>query len=195
MSWFSRDLMQLCARRTDVFVETGTHKGNTSAMAAEFFREVHTIELDDFLFAQAVKRFAEVPRVKVWHGNSAYALTGIMLTLPSKRCTFWLDAHPMGGANTDGTNPIELELEAIGRYSTGPDIILIDDLPEFESGAPGYPSVQQLRELIWAIDPAYIIDRLPMPRWKMPVGTLTVMSASRTAITIDRKKMAEEPHE
>jgi FkbM family methyltransferase len=148
-----------------VFIETGTFMGNTTAIAGGVFSEVHTIELSAELAAKARARFAEQPRIRVHQGDSAELLSKILarLTTPA---LFWLDGHYSEGITARGRSntPILDEIAAIARSGRKDAVILVDDLRLFErrplsvgaaSSLHGYPTVNELHAAVRAIDPDY----------------------------------------
>lgn len=115
-------------RLPEVFVETGTYLGNTSSGASHFFREVHTIELDEKLYEKARVRFQNVKNVTCHQGNSPDVLRALAPSI-KEPALFYLDAHWSGGvtAHGDVEAPLLEEIEVI--CSRGyEDIILVDDL-------------------------------------------------------------------
>jgi hypothetical protein len=108
----------------DVFIETGTYKGDTAAWAAGEFREVFTIEIDPALHAAAQKRLSAYANVTCLLGDCRATLESILPPLVGKRTLIWLDAHHCG--NEDRDSPLLNEIELINK--TIPDAaILIDD--------------------------------------------------------------------
>ena len=81
-------------------VETGTLRGESTAIMAEFFSVVHTIELNEKLFKLAEHKFRSVPHVKCHFGNSGELLSSIIreITTPA---VFFLDAHWSGDATVN----------------------------------------------------------------------------------------------
>ena len=115
-------------RLPKVFVETGTYLGNTTAGASRYFREVHTIELDEKLYKKAQARFRNVKNVTCHHGNSPDVLRTLAPSI-DEPVLFYLDAHWSGGVTAHGEVEVPLleELEIIhGRGYE--DFIVIDDL-------------------------------------------------------------------
>ena len=114
-------------RLPEVFVETGTYLGNTTAGAAHLFREVHTVELDEKLYKRATERFHASPNVTCHHGNSPDVLRTLAATI-SEPALFFLDAHWSGGVTAHGDVEVPLleELEIIRRRPYD-DFIVIDD--------------------------------------------------------------------
>lgn len=117
---------------TDVFIETGTNRGDSLAVAiGTGYPLCMSVEFVENLYLFAKERFEMEPRAKLFHGSSP-AMLPLMID-PLKTTTFWLDAHYCG---TDqgmqdpryGECPLLAELEAITSvpWQHSP-IICIDD--------------------------------------------------------------------
>ncbi|MBI3861040.1 MAG: hypothetical protein HY290_04010 [Planctomycetia bacterium] len=131
-------LAEFCARDLgiEMFVETGTFRGESAAWAAERFREVVTIERKPELYSQA--RESTVHSNIVFHcGHSPDILPGIAI-LPNPKL-YWLDAHWCGlhgdAAGVDDQCPIGDELAAL-RGGSENDVIMIDDFHMFAVPPP-----------------------------------------------------------
>ncbi len=168
-----REMLARVARRHGlrVFVETGTHRGDTvAALRAEFERLV-TIELEQVKVAAARRRFAGDGGVEVLEGDSAQVLPGVVARL-DERALFWLDGHYMGPGSGDAARqtPISAEVEAVLRHRIRDHVVLIDDARLFV-GSGGYPRLEELRasvaelrpDLLWSVEHDVI-------RLKPPVG-------------------------
>lgn len=122
-----------------VLVETGTNLGHMINIQKGRFREIYSIELDEWLAARAKRKFAAYPHIHLYQGDSGVVLPKIVPTLKD-RCLFWLDAH-WG----DESAPIKQELECIYRHPVRDHVLLIDDARWFD-GRGDYLSVADLRE-------------------------------------------------
>ena len=142
----------------DVFIETGTFLGDTTAGAAQVFREVHTVELSQSLYLRAKQRFAQEPRVHLYCGDSASVLPSIVRGLRG-RAVLWLDGHYSEGVTAKGdcNTPIFQELAAIAGNSAESHILLIDDISLFDAASAaraadsslhGYPTFDALRQAL-----------------------------------------------
>jgi len=141
----------------DVFVETGTYKGDMIAALTGIFKQLYSVELDPLLFARAQNRFADCRRVHIFNGNSAEVIRRILESI-HERCMFWLDAH-YSGSGTAGEKqdcPLILELQAIRSHKRNDHIILIDDIGCM--GHDCYPTVCKLCKTIEGINPEYRIE-------------------------------------
>lgn len=117
-----------------LFIETGTNTGNTLAEASKVFERCISIEQADSYFQQATERFAEVPNVKLYKGDSPTVLREVIEA--EMATTFWLDAHYFGNGDTLGPSsqcPLMAELRSIlSFWWPVKPIILIDDAFMFD---------------------------------------------------------------
>ena len=115
-------------KRGNILIETGTYMGAGIRAALEAgFETVYSIELDDFLFRDAQKAFADDARVHIVHGDSAVELGKILAALPEgSDVTLWLDAHASGPLKYDGGTPVLDEVRAVAT-SKCKATILVDD--------------------------------------------------------------------
>ena len=125
--------------KLQVLVETGTNLGNMVGVQKDRFREIYSIELDEWLVARAKRKFADRPNIHLYQGDSATVLPTIVPLL-QERCLFWLDAH-WG----DEAAPIKQELECIYRHPIRDHVLLIDDARWFD-GRGDYLSIEDLRQ-------------------------------------------------
>jgi predicted SAM-dependent methyltransferase len=149
----------------DVFVETGTYLGDSALTASKMFKEVHTIELSEKLYRNALERLRQSPNIICHLGDSTEVMPQIIPSL-NGRVLFWLDGHYSGGITSRGTNntPVLRELEAIRLLPSAEAVILIDDLRLFQDTKPGfqtassldgYPTITALKQAIEKHFPAH----------------------------------------
>lgn len=122
----------------DVFIETGTYQGKTTALAAELFPIVYTIEGSQDLFTKTSQHLSKYPNVKQFLGDSPGVLREIKKDYEDKNCLFWLDAHWCNAPMTAKIRtecPVLDELEAIEHLGSH-SAILIDDARLFLDGPP-----------------------------------------------------------
>lgn len=124
-------LIQMLSKKLpmDVFVETGTFRGETVDLVKSQFREIYSVELSDSYYEAAKQRFSGDPHVQMIHEDSALALRNIMPNIQDRPTLFWLDAHWCVADETAGQLsqcPLLGELEAIQTLNQN-SIILIDD--------------------------------------------------------------------
>lgn len=118
----------------DVFVETGTYLADTTLLMRNLFDEVHTVELSQTLFDQAVSKWATT-KVHFHQGASPEWLAEIGSQI-ERPAVFYLDAHWVGlkgaapGVTKDDPMPLMRELEALAPRPYA-DIVVVDDLHAF----------------------------------------------------------------
>jgi hypothetical protein len=141
-----------------ILVETGTYFGDMVSATQQFFDEIYSIELCDSLYEMAKKRFSKFPHIHIVQGDSGKVLPNL-LCLIQQHCLFWLDAHYSGGitAKSNRKTPIIEELQCILNHPILDHVILIDDA-RFFIGHNGYPSVEELRELVSKKRPDWIVE-------------------------------------
>lgn len=103
-----------------VAVETGTFIGTTTFEFAKFFKQVHTIELDQGLFNQASKfLYTNTKNVSCYHGDSANVLKTQLINKLNKKhekVFFYLDAHWSGDDSVDWQNS---EWKGVSSWARG----------------------------------------------------------------------------
>jgi len=112
------------ASKADVFIETGTFKGDTSVWASDHFEKVFTVEIDPDMYAAAAQRLSGFKNISCLPGDSRKILSEVLPALGNQRAVIWLDAHACGEEDRD--SPLLQEIDLINRLA--PDsAILIDD--------------------------------------------------------------------
>ena len=107
------DRVDLSKYRSDVFIETGTHRGDGVRRALEAgFESVMTCELDPSWLMRMPREFITHERVRIGVGRSSRILTDYCMMAGGESVTFWLDAHPDGKLVFE-TSPLFEELETI----------------------------------------------------------------------------------
>jgi len=130
----------------ELFVETGTFKGDTVAAMRPHFRALHSIELADRFYAEAQRRFAGESKVRLYHGDSGELMPEVVAALDAP-ALFWLDGHYSGGDTAKGelNAPVWKELKAIFGGMGEPFVVLIDDARCFRNeGGEDYPAVSDI---------------------------------------------------
>ena len=111
----------------EVFIETGTFKGDTTSWAAKNFKKVITVEYSSVFYEAALKNLSKFQNIKCFFGSSPARLPEILsqLNTPS---IFWLDAHWCGGSTYGAGDECPL-LDEISLIIERPEkhIIIIDD--------------------------------------------------------------------
>ena len=131
-----------------VFIETGTYRGDTVAAMRQSFDKVISIELDKILYKKACQRFSSCKNTMIVQGDSALSLRQVLVNI-DKPCLFWLDGHFSGGITACGVTecPVFAELQAIIDHSVRDHVILIDDARMFV-GKNGWPTLDELRKFV-----------------------------------------------
>jgi hypothetical protein len=120
------------------FVETGTYHGKTAAWAAQHFKRVWTIEINEEFHEEAKSLYGHMEKIAFVLGDSRIALPTILesLAIPT---LFYLDAHWTPDLNTPrpdhGECPLREELALIHAHDkAGMHVIVIDDARIFVEG-------------------------------------------------------------
>jgi hypothetical protein len=137
--------------KLQVLVEGGTNLGNMINVQKNRFREIYSIERDDYLAARAKRKFAARPNIHLFHGDSGEVLPRIVHAI-KEPTLFWLDAH--WGAESA---PIRQELDCIYRHPVRDHVLLIDDARYFD-GHGDYPSIEELREQATREYPGSVVE-------------------------------------
>ena len=160
--------------KIDVIVETGTWKGDTTALFAFLCSEVHTAEVLHNHYEIAIHRLSAFPNAHCHLGSSPEVLNTILPAFKNKRVLFYLDAH--WGAYW----PLRDELAAIRKTHKNNCIIVIDDIqvpnrPDipydgYAGKACSYKYVKkQLDEVFSSYTIHYLIPRNVVQRAKLVV--------------------------
>ena len=93
--------------------------------------------------------------VILWQGDSGKTMNDMIDHIVG-RAIFWLDGHYSGGITARGASdcPIVAELTAIARHQRKDHLIFIDDSQCFGRNA-GYPTQQEVRQLLLSVNPRY----------------------------------------
>ena len=122
----------------ELFVETGTFRGDTLALARPFFQRCLSVELSSELHRQAQARFAGVEGVEVLCGPSPELLRARQAGHQAIPTLFWLDAHWCVAEHTSGEesqSPLLGELRALGGLHRD-SVVLIDDARLYQCPPP-----------------------------------------------------------
>lgn len=129
-----------------VLVETGTYAGKTSLLAKQHFSVVHTIELSEKLYRNALPRLQAAGIV--CHLGDTRVIVPLLCEQLTEPVAWYLDAHyyrdPLQLA-ADNPLPVFEELAAIARRPW-PDVVIVDDVRDFgrtDHGLPGWDVVTQ----------------------------------------------------
>lgn len=119
---------------TNVFVESGTYKGDTSVLASKYFNKVITIEIHEPLYKQSKKRFEELScqNIEAILGNTLDVLKDKEIYEKYKEGgVFYLDGHISGhDSSYFNEHPVPLleELKIITSNNLNASLIIIDDV-------------------------------------------------------------------
>lgn len=138
-------------------VETGTYMGDMIYSMLPHFSTLYSIELSNFFYEKAKKRFKNNDKVKLLNGDSAFVLKEVV-TLLNEPCIFWLDGHYSGGFTAKGIKecPVYEELNAIFNSPLN-HIVIIDDARLF-IGKNDYPTIEDLKEFVKTNKPNYKLE-------------------------------------
>lgn len=148
----------------EVFVETGTYRGDAIVKALEVpYKKIISIDIDPQYKEHCTSLFdlnnpesQLKDKIELHTGDSANALWNIIRNI-KKPITFWLDSHWQMFEDTDpGLNPFPLlqEIEQIGRHKIKNHTILIDDCLIMQWNIVGY-DLNLIKTMIEKINPAY----------------------------------------
>jgi hypothetical protein len=114
------------------FIESGTFEGSTIFPLSNFFNQLHTIELYDKYYHNAVSyaKKNKINNISFHHGDSSEILPKLALEI-KEPVVFYLDGHFCGKksrAITPKDNfPLFNEINAINDFRDYNDIVIIDD--------------------------------------------------------------------
>ena len=117
----------------DIFVETGTYKGDSVQDALDLgFKIVISVEKNKNFYQQCFERFDELdiwgyrptqdPNLYLFHGDSSELMPNLLKKV-SGRALFWLDAHENGKVI-----PTLNEIDHILKDNRNDHTIIIDDM-------------------------------------------------------------------
>jgi hypothetical protein len=128
-------------------VETGTYLGDTLYALSDSFDQLYSIELSQYYYNLARKRFRKIPKIHLLQGDSGLVLKQLLPTLDAP-AIFWLDGHYSGGLTAKGEKecPVFEELTPIFS-SPFQHLIFIDDARLF-IGKNDYPTVEEMKDFV-----------------------------------------------
>ena len=115
--------------KNDIFIETGTYKGDGVVKALKCgFKKIFSIEIDPNRYLSCKKKFKDHNNVIILYGDSGKILPALLEKI-NKTTTFWLDAHYCadGAVIGDKWSPLKEEFNAIKNHSINNHTILVDD--------------------------------------------------------------------
>jgi hypothetical protein len=131
-----------------LFVETGTFLGDTTLAMAGVFQRCWTVEIDEPLYQQALRKFEGHHNITAIRGDSETTIADILKDVDAP-AIFWLDGHYSRGNTGRGLldSPILNELRRIFEHPIKTHVILIDDARLF-LGRNGYPTIKSLHRFV-----------------------------------------------
>jgi len=159
---------QLLNYKNNVFIETGTHHGNTIDRISNnnvfVPSKIISLDLSDVFVDMCKKRFSSNQNITIHKANSKYDLFNIIIYI-NEPITFWLDSHWSGcdniGCDTETICPLIYELEQIKLHPIKTHTIMIDDIRLMNGSMNkyhGFPvSLNEIIEKIYQINPNYSI--------------------------------------
>jgi hypothetical protein len=152
------------AMRPVALVETGSHRGTTTAFLCGLGLPVHTVEVKAQLYFYVHHRFRRDARVEVAHGDSREYLRKLATRsdFPKVRVLFYLDAH--FDAHWGEDLPLREELRII-RRNWGESIVIIDDFEVPDDSGYGFDDYGPGRALSLSCQPIEELEyRIFWPR-------------------------------
>ena len=183
------------------FVETGTFRGDSVAVAQGSVPTLISVESDASLAAAAMERFADDPDVRILNASGAESLLELAPTLAGQDVLYWLDAHWC--ATPEDPNPFgsqcELidEIDAIGRLSAG-SVVLIDDARLFLTSPPAphdpaeWPSFHEVIDALTKSSPTHEVAVVNDVIAFVPPDVAPVLRTFAAQCGVDWLTMAEK---
>jgi hypothetical protein len=142
------------------FVETGTAGGGTVKKMSKYFKKLYTVELDPTLFHQGKAYVSSYKNITCLEGDSGIVIKDILNKL-DESALFWLDAHYSGRGTAKGETdtPIEKELQLILKHRQKNNVVMVDDVREFD-GRNDYPALTQIVDMIKREAPWYKVSQI-----------------------------------
>lgn len=131
-----------------LFVETGTFLGETTLAMSEIFERCWTVEIDQSLYEEALRKFDCHENITALHGDSGTRIVEILNDVDAP-AIFWLDGHYSRSNTGRGVTDtaIASELARIFEHHIKEHVILIDDARDF-LGINGYPTIKALQRFV-----------------------------------------------
>jgi len=143
----------------DTVIETGTCLGYSTQDLTQYFKTVHTVEIQEPLYRAAKEKFASNPNIHCHNGDSVSVLKHLA-SIVKERAVFYLDAHWSGDNSVDwnesrwkgypvetgcrgvdkrpeNQNPLHEELKVIMENYNQEVIVYIDDMDKFDADGKG----------------------------------------------------------
>jgi hypothetical protein len=152
-------ITELLRYTNDVFIETGTYKGETLDMVLNTYKEIHSIELSDTFYNNCKTKYMQCPKIQLHKGNSKYDLYDVIYPITTP-ITFWLDSHWSNvdnvGCDAEIRCPILYELEQIRQHPINTHTIMIDDIRLMDN-EHFKVTVPEIEKKLYDINPNYTL--------------------------------------
>lgn len=140
--------------QTNIIIESGTYNGSFTDRVKGDYKHVHTIEIVDKFYQDAVKKFKNDDNITCHRGDSPVVLRKILAQI-DEPVSFWLDAHYQGGSQPNATKkPLLEELKAIAGHHIKDHVIMIDDVRLFDVYGT---TTKEIEKILKDINPEYTI--------------------------------------
>jgi len=134
-----------------VLIETGTNHAHMIYVQKDLFREIYSIELDEWRAESARRKFAGRPGIHILQGDSGDVLPKLLQSI-KEPCLFWLDGHYW-----DISTPVKKEIDALFKHPIQNHVILIDDARWFD-GRTDYPTIEELQQRVAREYPGHTME-------------------------------------
>lgn len=150
----------------DIFVETGTFRGETLDIVKHQFNQIYSVELSNHYYEEAKLKFGCDPKINLIHGDSAEALKAMMPSLQECPVIFWLDAHWCVADQTAGERsqcPLLDELKVIKKLNDE-SVIIIDDArlflatPQVPHEVSDWPTFHEIIQALFSLSERHRIS-------------------------------------
>jgi len=121
-------------KKYSVFIETGTHNGESIFTMEPYFDLLHTIELSEKYFNNTRTKY-QGNKINFIFGDSSIVFESLLPTI-NQDIVFFLDGHWSSGDTARGNKdcPLIEEIQHINNLCKNKAIIIIDDYSLFERG-------------------------------------------------------------
>lgn len=129
----------------NIFVETGTFKGDTLDKVKNIFKEIYSVELSKEYYEESLSRFDKNKNIHLYLNSSEKFLKELRPNLKNQSVLYWLDAHWCVADKTAGEKsqcPLLEELKSIHTLNQK-SVIIIDDARLFISTPPKPHEISQ----------------------------------------------------
>ena len=157
-NFIKKKVLQKYSSKDTIWIETGTHIGETAEFLSRISKFIFTIEPSEKYFEYSREHLSKVANLKIIKGTSEEHLERIISEIDDDSIvSFWLDGHWSGGDTFKGDQdtPIKSELESISKYiqKFNKITVLVDDFRLFDKNYKKneiYPEKEYL--IKWAND-------------------------------------------